>query len=114
MTHLPSWRRDWRRVRLAFALACLAVGSLAHAAEQHGQVTFNGLPVPGATIVATQGANKFTTISDQQGNYSFPDLPDGKWKIQVEMSFFTTASQDITLATSTAGTQAPGIRWGGN
>ena len=111
MMHFPSWRRDWRRIRIVCALACLAVSPLAHAAEQHGQVTFNGLPVPGATVVAIQGTKKFTTISDQQGNYRFPDLPDGNWTIQVEMSFFATAFQDITLATSTAGTQAPGIRW---
>ena len=37
----------------------MAGGSrLALASEYHGQVTFGGLPVPGATITATQGDQK--------------------------------------------------------
>src|SRR5436190_13213760 len=67
--------------RLAAAL--LSVLGLA-AAEHHGLVKFAGLPVPGATITATQGDQKFVAISDLQGAYSFPDLADGVWSMQVE------------------------------
>src|SRR5579863_4781255 len=66
--------------------------------EQNGAVTFGGLPVPGATVTASQGDKKFTTVTDQQGKYSFPDLADGVWTIQVEMSGFTPAKGEITAA----------------
>jgi hypothetical protein len=109
----PSAPRPWphKHLRRICALACLAIASLAHAAEQHGQITFNGLPVPGATITATQGTQKFTAISDQQGNYSFPDLPDGSWKLEVQMSFFSTAAQTVTVAPPSPGMINPGIKW---
>ena len=111
MTRLTAWRGLGGGLRRTCAFACFALAAMAHAAEQHGQVTFNGLPVPGATVTATQGEKKVTTVSDQQGNYSFPELSDGAWKISVEMSFFAPVTQEITLGTATAGMQAPGIRW---
>jgi hypothetical protein len=111
MKHILPPRRHWRTLRLLCLLASLGVPAIAHATEQHGQVTFNGLPVPGAVITATQGAKKLTAISDQQGNYAFPDLADGPWKITVEMSFFSTQTQQITMAVPSPGMQVPGIRW---
>ena len=42
----------------------------AAASEYHGQVTFGGFPVPGATITATLGTKKFTTVTDQGGLYN--------------------------------------------
>ena len=79
------------------ALAWLAVSGLA-AAEHHGQVNFNGLPVPGATVTAAAGDKKFVAVTDQQGAYSFPDLADGVWTIQVEMLCFTTLKQEVAVA----------------
>ena len=83
---------------LACSLPCLTAPRLALASEYHGQVTFGGLPVPGATITATQGNQKLVAISDQQGNYSFADLADGAWKIEVEMQCFSTIEQTVTIA----------------
>ncbi len=71
------------------------------AAEQHGEVTFGGLPVPGATVTATQGDKKITAVTDQQGVYSFPDLTDGMWTIQVEMLGFSAVKDDITVGPET-------------
>ncbi len=79
------------------ALAWLAVFGLA-AAEHHGQVNFNGLPVPGATVTATEGDKKLVAVTDQQGVYSFPDLADGVWTIQVEMLCFATIKQEVAVA----------------
>jgi len=70
------------------ALAGLALSSLA-AAEHHGQVSFNGLPVPGVTVTATAGDKKFVAVTDQQGAYWFAELADvvgeakkkaGRWR----------------------------------
>jgi hypothetical protein len=68
----------------------------------HGQVTFNGLPVPGATVTATQGDKKEIAITDQQGAYAFADIADGVWKFQVEMFGFATQTQDVTVADGAA------------
>jgi trimeric autotransporter adhesin len=95
-------RRIEKALRLVCALLCigtfLAVSKAAMASEYHGQVTFGGLPVPGATVTATQGSQKFVAVSDQQGIYSFADLPDGNWTILVEMQCFSRIEQTITVA----------------
>ena len=83
------------------ARAVIAAGLVAmnlFASEQHGEVTFGGLPVPGATVVATQGEKKITAVTDSEGAYSFPDLTDGVWSIQVEMLGFATVKGDVTAA----------------
>jgi hypothetical protein len=100
-----SWRRRIGRY-LICALACFALSIPARASEYHGQVAFGGLPLPGATATATQGSKKFIAISDDQGSYFFPDLPDGVWKIEVQMSCFATVDQDVTIAPNT-----PAIRF---
>src|SRR5262245_4914260 len=69
-------------------------------AEQHGQVMFAGAPVPGATVTATQGEKKFVAVTDVQGNYSFPELADGPFTIQVEMLGFSTIKQEVTTSTA--------------
>jgi hypothetical protein len=79
------------------ALAWLAVSGLA-AAEHHGQVNFNGLPVPGATVTAAGGEKKLIAVTDQQGAYSFADLADGVWTIQVEMLCFETIKQEVAVS----------------
>lgn len=83
----------------------LFCATVAHAAEHHGQVLSNHLPVPGAVVTARQGDKKFITVSDAHGNYSFPDLRDGVWNITVQMPFFATAEQSLTVAGGAAPTQ---------
>ena len=68
------------------------------ASEHYGQVTFGGLPVPGATVTASQGDKQFVTITDQQGVYKIADLADGVWTIRVDMLGFSPSSQDVTVA----------------
>src|SRR5580658_5234785 len=67
------------------------------ASEHHGMVVFTGLPVPGVQVTATQGDKKVTTVTDGMGEYSFPDLADGTWSMQVEMSGFAPLKQDVTV-----------------
>ncbi len=93
-----------RRLRFC-AIACLAVFSLA-ASEHHGIVKFGSIAVPGATVTATKGDKKVVTVTDEAGMYTFPDLEDGVWKIQVEMLTFTPATKDIGVASG-----APGAEW---
>jgi trimeric autotransporter adhesin len=88
-----------------FTMACMAV-SLSTASEHRGIVKFGGLPVPGATVTAVQGEKKFVAVTDQQGAYSFADLPDGVWNLQVEMLCFTTLKQEVAIAPN-----APSPEW---
>jgi hypothetical protein len=91
---------------LRCAIFCLALCVLAGASEYHGQVTFGGLPVPGATVTATQGDSKFVSTTDQQGLFSFPDLKDGSWTIAVEMQCFSAIKQEVIV-----GPNAPAPIW---
>ena len=92
---MPS--KSLPRISRLCAAALLLISSMA-ASEQPGRVTFGGLPVPGATITATQGTQKIGAISDAQGWYSFPDLADGTWTIRIEMLCFATIQQDVIVA----------------
>lgn len=80
---------------LALAL-CLA--GYAAATEQRGQVSFGGVPVPGATVIVNQGDQHFTAITDLDGNYSFPNLSDGEWKIAIRMLCFQPIEQQVVVA----------------
>jgi hypothetical protein len=101
-----AWRRFENYIRILFAIACLIVSTLAAASEYRGQVTFGALPLPGAMVTAIQSGRKFVAITDQQGRYSFPDLQDGTWMIEVEMLCFSTITQDVVIAPN-----APAANW---
>src|SRR5580704_6572552 len=90
------------RYCMAASLSVLAL----LASEYHGQVKFGGLPVPGATVTATQNDKRFATVTDEQGSYSFADLPDGTWAVQVDMLGFATLKQDINVTSN-----APATDW---
>src|SRR6185312_3324672 len=68
------------------------------AAEYHGQVTFGGLPVPGATVTAARDDKKFVTTTNEQGRYSLTDLTDGHWSIEIKMLGFGAIQQDVVIA----------------
>ena len=79
---------------------------LVSAAEHHGQVKFGGLPVPGATVTAMQAGKTFSAITDSLGTYSFPDLPDGAWTVQIEMLGFAPLRQEVQVSS-----RAPDSEW---
>jgi carboxypeptidase family protein len=100
-------RDFWRSCRAIACLLLIALWMIDPAAfaalDYGGQVTFNGLPVPGATVTAIQADKQLVAITDQQGKYLFPDLADGAWKLEIEMSGFAAQTQDITVAPDAAG-----------
>ncbi len=105
MTSMACWRAQ-RILCMVCVLGALAFPRLAAASAYHGQVTFNGMPLPGATVTVTQGTTRLTTTSDQGGLYFFPDLADGAWKVDIEMLCFSTIHQDVTVSANT-----PGAKW---
>ena len=64
------------------------------------------MPVPGATVVLTRGSQKFSTVTDRQGLFEFPDVADGTWKIHIEMRGFAAVDTDATI-----GPNAPFPNW---
>jgi hypothetical protein len=90
---------------LRWAAVCLGIAGLL-ASEHHGAVQGDGLPIPGATVTATQAAKKFVTTTDDRGEYSFADLPDGLWTLRVESMGFQTLSREVAIATG-----APSPTW---
>jgi carboxypeptidase family protein len=91
-----------KRLTRCVVLALLALAALA-AAEYHGQVKFAGLPLPGVTITATKGDKVLAAVTDQQGVFSFADLPDGSWSLQVDKPGFIPIGQDVTAGSSLPG-----------
>ena len=79
------------------AVALLCACAL-FATEIRGVVKFAGLPVPGATVTATQGDKKFVAVTDPDGLYVFPDLADGVWKIHIEMQTFAPLDEEVAVA----------------
>src|ERR1041385_8867168 len=68
------------------------------ASEHRGVIQSAGLPVPGATVTAVNGDKKVVTTTDENGAYSFPNLADGIWTMQVSMLGFTKTSKEIGVA----------------
>ena len=80
----------------------LVLTRIACAAEYRGQILFNGMPVPGATVTATQGDKHLSVRSDRRGTYSFPDLADGVWNIHIEMKCFASIDEPVTISPNQA------------
>ncbi len=83
------------------AIFALAVVRLACASEYHGIVLFKNQPLPGALLTATRDGSKYSAVSDERGIYSFPDLPDGTWTLNIDMTGFGSLEQKITIAPGT-------------
>src|SRR5579862_9170183 len=98
--------RNPPRIRSGAALLALLLAAVGlRAAEHKGQVLFGGLPVPGVTVTAVQGEKRLATVTDSQGNYTFRDLPDGSWTLQVEMLGFSTVKREVPVAADAPSTQ---------
>ena len=68
------------------------------ASEYHGTVKTAGLPVPGVTVSAIQGDKKLVTTTDERGVFSFADLADGTWTIELEMLGFAKLTREVGVA----------------
>ena len=83
----------------------VASGHRVVAADHSGHVTATGVPVPGATVTATQGERRFVTTTGLQGTYHL-ELSDGVWTIRVEMPGFAPQAREMAVRTG-----APAAAW---
>jgi hypothetical protein len=79
------------------ACACLVAAGPARAADHQGHILFGGLPVPGATVIATRAGTEVVTTSDRDGIWRMVNLADGVWAIRVEMLGFAPLSAELRL-----------------
>jgi hypothetical protein len=83
---------------LIFALCCSTGGAAAQTAtELTGTVTFNGAPVPGATVTATRTDARIATTTDAQGTYRLRGLEAGTWTVSAAIAGFAPASVDVIV-----------------
>lgn len=80
------------------AAVWLTFSALAWASPLRGVIKFGGLPLPGATIIATQGTKTLSAVSDPDGAFAFDDLADGKWNLTIEMQCFEPIHTEVTVA----------------
>ena len=86
-----------KEIRPFAAFCMLATVMTASAAEHHGRVAVNGSPLPGATVIATQGGKRLVAVTDVQGLYQFPVIDAGEWHLRVEMQGFRAMVAMVTI-----------------
>ena len=98
-------------LRVALIAAAL-IGGVHHvfaAPEHSGQVTFGGLPLPGATVTASSGDKRLVTNTDEQGVFKLADIADGVWTVRVEMLGFVTMERQVEIGSTAAASEAAAL-----
>jgi hypothetical protein len=83
--------------RLSLLVVLAALLCAQSSVTSTGTVKFGGQPLPGATVIATQGDHRAVTTTDESGNYELPDLAPGTYKVEVQMFGFETAHKDVQI-----------------
>jgi hypothetical protein len=65
---------------------------------QSGFVRSAGQPIPGATVTATQGNTTVSTVTDQDGHYSFALLTPGQWTVSIDMFGFEPLKKEVAFS----------------
>ncbi len=92
-------RRIW--LRGLFLVCAVTVATVAYAQGTTGSVNGtvadnSGAVLPGVTITATSPAlmGAQTTVSNEQGQYRFPTLPPGTYRLEYQLPGFSTVVRD--------------------
>ena len=86
--------------RIGVQTACVSLmlaAQMLWAAEYHGRVRYEGVPVPGATVTLTQGSTELSTVTDSQGLYEFAKVDEGSWKVNIELRGFAPLNGTVTI-----------------
>jgi hypothetical protein len=86
-----------RVLRLFFCIsvACLCLNA------QSGYVRSGNQPIPGATVTATQGSQKVSTVTDADGHFFLP-VETGDWNVEITMFGFDPLRQTLKLSPAQA------------
>src|SRR5580658_7220824 len=94
-------RHESTRVPKSFLACALLLACCGALEAQSGFVRSGSQPIPGATLTPTQGDQKFSTVTDGDGHYSFPPLKEGTWVVEVSMFGFAPVKQEVDYASTT-------------
>src|SRR5580658_1069584 len=94
-------RHESTRVPKSFLACALLLACCGALEAQSGFVRSGSQPIPGATLTATQGDQKYSTVTDGDGHYSFPPLKEGTWVVEVSMFGFGPVKQEVDYASTT-------------
>src|SRR5579884_2817416 len=89
-----------RQYARAGCLICVLLLSALNLFAQTGTVRSDGQPIPGATVTAVAGNTRLTTVTDDNGNYSFENMPPGRWLISVQIFGFQITSREVDITTT--------------
>jgi hypothetical protein len=100
----------WLAVALMAALVVTALPAVAAAQATRGTILGTitdqtGAAMPGATVVATETRTNasYDTVTNETGNFTFPNIPDGIYNIKAELQGFKAVVREgIRLAVNTS------------
>ncbi len=78
----------------------LLTALLAFGETQSGTVVSGGNPIPGATVTATCGSDKITTVTDDAGRFEMGGLPTSPCSFSVAMFGFDATPREATASSS--------------
>ncbi len=89
----------WASLQKGRILICAAVllssPQSLFGADYRGQVKLGDVAVPGAVIMATQGAAKLSTVTDVDGAFVFLNAAAGTWQVEISMSGFAPIRREM-------------------
>jgi len=80
----------------------LILAGAAVALAQDGVVRSGGQAIPGATVVATSGTQKFSVLTDEEGRYHFTVLPPGDWTVKIATFGFVSQKKQLAIAAASS------------
>ncbi|MDE3105374.1 MAG: TonB-dependent receptor [Acidobacteriota bacterium] len=81
---------------LSVLFPCIVLS--AFAADQQGLVRYQGKPVPGVVVIATNGQSTVRAVTDANGLYLLVGVTDAPWHLRVETVGFETAERDLVFS----------------
>ncbi|HLW77129.1 MAG TPA: carboxypeptidase regulatory-like domain-containing protein, partial [Bryobacteraceae bacterium] len=84
-------------LKAGVCLVCAALLAPVVLRAQSGVVKSEGLPIPGATVKATQGERVLLTVTDGDGAFHIDKLTPGAWIIEADMFGFQHFRKEVTI-----------------
>lgn len=79
----------------------LSKSTLANAGYITGKITASGGPFAGVLVVATNGSTGYSSVSDQDGNYTIYNVPANSYSVQGWMGGYNSNTSSATVTAST-------------
>ena len=92
---------------LALSASLYAQNSPPAGVTYSGTVKFGSQPLPGATVIASQGDHRAVTTTDESGAYEFTALAPGTYTVEIQMFGFQTVHKQIQVGSAVPAVPLP-------